>query len=281
MFAFFVSIFLVGILNVNAACNNQELNKLANNVTANFEEAPKDYVMHYNIKFNNLNDKLYIVLTNTFDDTKTTIYPDKFVNGSAIYFTDVTSLKVTYTGVIYSNTDACKHQPLNTVTYTSPIYNSFYYDPVCAQLPGAAVCQRYLEKLPSLDEFYESTTKYAENPSAEAGKELVTNPYHKKDECKDADNFEYCNKEVVNVPTEEEFDTALEKYENIELTTDEISEEEERKMGIGESITVFDDAPKSTFWIAMGVVAIVTIIIVVVVIRKKRRKRETIVGEMK
>lgn len=86
---------------------------------------------------------------------------------------------------------------------------------------------------------------------------------------------------MVNVPTEEEFDTALEKYENIELTTDEISEEEERKMGIGESITVFDDAPKSTFWIAMGVVAIVTIIIVVVVIRKKRRKRETIVGEMK
>ena len=88
MFAFFVSIFLVGILNVNAACNNQELNNLANNVTANFEEAPKDYVMHYNINFNNLNDKLYIVLTNTFDDTKTTIYPDKFVNGSAIYFTD-------------------------------------------------------------------------------------------------------------------------------------------------------------------------------------------------
>lgn len=281
MFAFFVSIFLVGILNVNAACNNQELNNLANNVTASFEEAPKDFVMHYNIKFNNLNDKLYIVLTNNFDDTRTTVYPDKFVNNSAVYFTDVTSLKVTYTGVVYSNTDDCKHEALNTVTYTTPIYNPYYYDQVCAQLPGAAMCQKYIDELPNLDQFYESTTKYAENPSAETGKELVTNPYHETDACKNTTNFEYCNKEVVNVPTEEEFNTALEKYENTDYQTGEISEEEQRKLGIGESITVFDDVSNLTFWIAMSVVAIVTIIIVVVVIRKKRNKKETIVGEMK
>lgn len=281
LFIFAILAFLIGTTNVQAACNDQELLNLANSVTASFEETPINYVMHYNLKFNNLSDKLYIVITNTFDDTRTTVMPSNFVNGSAEYLTDVTSLKVTYTGVVYSNIDNCKHEALNTVRYTTPIYNPYYTDPVCIQNPGAAVCQKYIDSLPDLDKFYESVNNYATNPQEATGKELVTNPYHNTDACKGNDDFEYCKEQVLEIPEEEEFNEALSSYEDLDLNYDDITAKEEKELGIEQLFNVKDKITNVRFWIAMGVVAVVTTIIVITIILKRKNRKDTVVGEMK
>ncbi len=164
--------------NSNSKCSKDELNelyKIAENIKVETEmreiEDPDNMVLNQEtdefehaisivpvMKFTNLNSKVYIYMSNDYNDKNQEVKAD----------TDKTEINgiqsdkiVEYTIEVRSNDYSCKGETIRKFTVKTPIYNSFSELDICEDYPEYPYCQKYLaENLPTMNDFQLGLQKY-------------------------------------------------------------------------------------------------------------------------
>lgn len=145
---------------IKAKCNYNERNKLqtlANNLnfTYNYKEintGEQFYDIDFSITISNFKQSFYVIdQTNAevyYYNNKDEITIDNYDAGSTIEF------------VIYANEGNCIGEILRTNYVTLPPYNQFYKDPICNDVAGYKLCNRWSRVTLSYDEFVTKVKKY-------------------------------------------------------------------------------------------------------------------------
>ena len=156
---------------VSAECSNKEraeLNSLAANVKANYEEAQrelneedytipdaiydketaKDYVAYedyFKINILNVMDKIYVEVNNNYDSNRYTFNSQNVKEGVATFDWDNLDKVTTFTIKVYAdNTTSCEGDALRTMYVTTPRYNQYHMYDVCEKAKELDVCQKYV-----------------------------------------------------------------------------------------------------------------------------------------
>ena len=140
----------------------------------------------FNIKFENLNDDLYLVIKNDNPWSKketVTIKPDQYKKGKYTYQTEYTDDMVTYTMQVYSNKGDCIGEMFRKFTFETPIYNRIGKMDVCTEFPEFEYCKLFINKdVPSMDQFYEALYKYIDKEDIDISESRYLQAVPEKDE---------------------------------------------------------------------------------------------------
>lgn len=131
----------------------------------------KSLVTNVNISYDYriVNGKVY------FDVTLTNITPGMYFRdsqtGKTYTYNNTSNGEITiknYTGnsgsyKFYSNTKNCNSILMGTKYYKFPIYNQYYNDPLCSDISGYSLCQRWVNKNISYSEFKKLVNEYKES----------------------------------------------------------------------------------------------------------------------
>ena len=146
---------------VYAKCSSEERNELntfASNVKVNYEDTLPDaivgtpdeetyvaYEEFFTININNINERIYVVVTNNLDNQSTTYHSTDAVDGViSIPWKDRENV-TTFTFKIYAEGDLrCTDDVLKTLRLTVPRLNGYYYDNMCIENPDFDLCEKYV-----------------------------------------------------------------------------------------------------------------------------------------
>ncbi len=164
--------------NSNSKCSKDELNelyKIAENIKVETEmreiEDPDNEVLNQEtdevepaisivpiMKFTNLNSKVYIFMSNNYNEKTEEVKP----KGDKTEVNGIQSDKIVeYTIEIRSNDYGCKGETIRKFNVRTPIYNSFSELDICVDYPDYPYCQKYLaEDLPSMHDFQYGLQNY-------------------------------------------------------------------------------------------------------------------------
>lgn len=176
---FMLFAFTVILINAKAedSCPYKEqaaLNKEAANVKMNYELVDRleeidnlsenqGYTLgdYYYLQINivNLNENLFLELTNDQDDEVKTYYFSDTANG-VISFKKNYSSVVNYKLTIYSNSGSCFEKKLTTKSLTVPRFNTFYKTGYCQSIPDYKYCQQLLTTSLSDNKIGEKISNY-------------------------------------------------------------------------------------------------------------------------
>ncbi len=148
-----------------STCNNAdkaELNKMAYNVTANYEIVDiydgqmedfessttpttiDNYVRGLRINILNITEDIYVKVTSKNDDTVKTYNYSDTENGIVSFETkDVEELN-TYTIEVYSNKASCKDELQRTLTLQTPMFNFYSQLEICEGKQDYYYCQEFI-----------------------------------------------------------------------------------------------------------------------------------------
>lgn len=142
--AIFLCLFLMSN-NVYATCEDDTLNKWAENLEIKFEEVKNDeYPYSYLLMLSVPREDLRVTAKDTYSVNTYDVEYDKdfknYVIGSEIHFVDKK-----YTFVVYMSSTAsiCASEKMKTITYTVPKYNSYNDTIYCEDNPNAEICGSY------------------------------------------------------------------------------------------------------------------------------------------
>ncbi|MDE6292149.1 MAG: hypothetical protein K2L98_00550 [Bacilli bacterium] len=164
--------------NSNSRCSKDQLNelyKIAENIKVNTEmieiEDTENMVFDQEndvfipgisvvpvIKFDNLDPKVYIFMSNDYNSKTEEIKSEKKnVEMNGIHADKI----VEYTIEVRANDYDCKGDAVRKFTVKTPIYNSFSEMDVCVDYPDYEYCKEYIaEDLPTMHDFQLGLQKY-------------------------------------------------------------------------------------------------------------------------
>lgn len=145
-----------------------KLQKLATNIVSSYDynetflPNSKYGSVNFTVKLSNLNDKLYIV------DTQTKKRYNYMGNELVIpNMQDGKSLKFE----VYANGYGCYDNYLLTIYVNLPSYNKYYVDDVCKDYQGYKLCNKWTKVDMSYEEFKKGVLEYAPKKEVEVEKE--------------------------------------------------------------------------------------------------------------
>lgn len=103
------------------------------------------------IKFSNINSKVYVYMSNDFNEKTVEVQLEK----EDVQIEGVSSDKIVeYTLEVRANDYNCKGETIRKFTVKTPIYNSFSQMDACVDYPDYDYCKEYItENLPSMQDF--------------------------------------------------------------------------------------------------------------------------------
>lgn len=134
-------------------CNNNDtvrLNKIANNILANYSYYEVNGNLKFKITINNLNSNVYIQ-----DVRKKQTY---YSTGEITLENYGPNQTIEYR--IYSNLAYCKGYYLNSLYVTLPPYNPYHKDKLCEGIESYRLCQRWTNVSLTYDEFKKEINNY-------------------------------------------------------------------------------------------------------------------------
>ncbi len=193
--AFMISgMFITGV-KAEGTCSNSEqaeLNKLVTKIKATYEAKEEDMdpsqyghpdsagaedeeefeppkVSYFDVIITNLDEKLYLVVTNDFNTDRLTLSSSDAKDGVITFqwrnLTQVTNFDIE----VYSNNNTgCANELQKTIKVKLPRENEFYYSMFCTNNPDFNLCEKFVTYAPiSTETFLERTEKYTAQVIAE------------------------------------------------------------------------------------------------------------------
>lgn len=158
-----LSLVFIFCLNVNAECNNEELNEWATKVEPLFKENTETDTLPY---------AYFLSITPYREDIKIVVYDSTGAKGNGEYYESVklygvgayTNLEEeTYTIEVYGgDNSACPNELLKTVKYTVPRLNRMVKSEKCVQNPDLEICKTFTNSTKDMTEedFNKAIEKY-------------------------------------------------------------------------------------------------------------------------
>ncbi len=173
---FFIFIFCVFSLNINALCYNDDLNDWALNVDVKFIDFNRNLINEktgkplyetmdysYILSLNNMRDDIVLKATTDYGAELEGIY----VPGHKVYgIVDYTPKNgAIYNIRVYGSEDSkCSNELLKTITYEIEPFNFYYKTEQCEQYPEAPLCAIYKDTSDITEkEFKEEMKRYEES----------------------------------------------------------------------------------------------------------------------
>lgn len=199
IFAFLFSVMFITTVDAAKTCSTSEqaeINSLVSNIRGAYqereeevsddfydnidgyydEETEKPTIPYFEISITNLNNKVYAVVTNDYnDETKTYTYndvKDGIVTFEWLNLDEIVNFKIE----IYTSTDTgCPNELQRAITLRTPRLNEYYNYEICNENPNFNLCQKFVTFEPvDYDTFIEKVNNY-------------NNKKDKKDEAEDAE----------------------------------------------------------------------------------------------
>lgn len=187
-FIFLLGTLIIGMPIVKAECSIEETNRLtslAYKVNANFEVITKELPLEegmfppdgfsledlenyryekkfFKIYISNITEDIYVVVKNDKNKTSKT-YHHSDTNDNVISFeADVTWDIINYTITVYAAQGECTGKILNTISFTTPMYNKNSEYAICDDIKEYYLCKEYISVETSFENFFEKAEKYKE-----------------------------------------------------------------------------------------------------------------------
>ena len=162
-FLFFIFIMFIFLNKINADCTfeeRQELLKEANNIEAYFDADVNHNIFLFNLY--NLNENLYVDITNSLNDKTITINYNNLVNDIYTYEEFEINKSAIYTVNIYSNKSECYGKKITSKRVRKGIINKFAKQSVCEGIEEYYYCNSVLDNNITLtdDEVYKKIEDY-------------------------------------------------------------------------------------------------------------------------
>lgn len=109
---------------------------------------------HFVVYINNLNDKVYAVVTEDRNNTTTKYYYNETNKGNIAITSNYSEEKVNYKIEIRALNGNCSEKTLRTKTVTTPRYNKYSSYAACEGFEDFYLCQRFYDFNVSEDDFF-------------------------------------------------------------------------------------------------------------------------------
>ncbi len=178
-----VSFLIPCLVNAESSCSyseQAELNNIAGNIKASYtaeerdeyyedaintdiaddedDHMLKEYYMNVNIT--NINDSIYLTVDNKVTGESKTYYSAN-ANDGIISFEHSDVYKITeYEINVYSNNANCKGELIRKINLILPMINKYYFNSGCDDYQGYSLCQQYVTREFTDDEFVAGFEKY-------------------------------------------------------------------------------------------------------------------------
>ncbi len=157
--------FIIGFDNISAYCDNTYISRLKKyvsniNISYNYRSIENQAVL-FDITLNNIPNGVYFV--DTYTDT--TYGYSNTKNGEITIYNYGDGVSSSYK--FYSASSECYGVNLGTKYYKLPIYNVYYNNSLCDEVPNFNLCQKWVNKRISYNEFMSKTIEYISNLNKE------------------------------------------------------------------------------------------------------------------
>ena len=159
-------LFAVNVKSINAECNYSYMSKvksLVNNVNISYDYRIENNYAYFDVTLSNLTPEIY------FEDTLTElVYKYSDTNNGEITIRNYYGPSGSYR--FYSTDENCWGLSIGSKYYKFPTYNIYYNDPICVGASEYSLCQKWVNKLYSYEQFKEAVSNY---------KDSLDKPYEK------------------------------------------------------------------------------------------------------
>lgn len=138
---------------------------IVTNVNLSYDYRVIDNVAYFDVTLNNLTEDIYFYDTIT---EKKYYYGD--TNNGEITISNYKVSSGSYK--FYSSKNECFGVSLGTKYYNFPVYNQYYTDPLCKDIPNYSLCQKWGYVNYSRDEFEKKVLEYKNSTSIEEDKDI-------------------------------------------------------------------------------------------------------------
>lgn len=153
---FLIIMFFCFISSISAKCDYSTISRLKSlvtNINISYDYYIEDNFAYFNVTLTNIIDGMYFVDT-LYDRT----YSYYDTNNGEITITGYNGISGSYK--FYSSLSECYGTKLGTKYYKFPIYNIYYTNSLCSDIPNYSLCQKWVKKNYSYDEFLKKVTEY-------------------------------------------------------------------------------------------------------------------------
>lgn len=141
------------------------MKSIVSNINLSYDYKIIDNEAYFDVKLNNLTEDIY------FYDT---------VNDKNYYYSDTINGEIIISGYkinsgsykFYSNLSECYGISLGTKYYKFPVYNKYYGDPLCTDIPNYSLCQKWSYVNYSQEEFEQKVFEYRNSKTIDDEKEI-------------------------------------------------------------------------------------------------------------
>ena len=152
---FFLGLFYAKALTYGGCEYSQisRLKSIVNNINISYDYHETNEEIYFDVTINNLTNDIYL-----YDSGLNTYYYFSDTNNGELVIRNYSINSGTYK--FYSNLSDCNGLSIGSKYYKFPVYNQYFNDPICDDIKGYGLCQKWIDNSYTYDRFKSLVLQY-------------------------------------------------------------------------------------------------------------------------